>query len=64
MQRFSLGYKTSTLYSFSIMFNSVENLKTDDDKLREEMLLSELVTVVHERSHLVDQMDEERLRYT
>ncbi|XP_067929744.1 protein-methionine sulfoxide oxidase mical3a-like isoform X3 [Watersipora subatra] len=44
------------------IMNQAENLKTDDDKLREEDLLQKLVTVVTERSKLVDKMDEERLR--
>lgn len=41
----------------------IESLKSDNDKQREEELLQELVTLVQERSHLVDRMDEERLRY-
>ena len=39
-----------------------EALKTSQDKDKEEELLQQLVTVVHERSQLVDKMDDERQR--
>ncbi|KAF6021987.1 hypothetical protein EB796_007099 [Bugula neritina] len=39
-----------------------EKLKSDADKIREDELLTELVSVVHERSQLVDKMDDERIR--
>jgi len=44
------------------IMNKAEALKTDADKSQEEDLLQRLVTVVHERSKLVDKMDDERQR--
>jgi len=44
------------------IMNKAEALKTPEDKTKEEDLLQQLVTVVHERSKLVDKMDDERQR--
>lgn len=46
----------------NFFFFLTEALKTPEDKTKEEDLLQQLVTVVHERSKLVDKMDDERQR--
>ena len=50
-------------YEIRILMNKSDALKTDVDRAREEELLHQLIMVVEQRNKVVDNIDEDRIRY-
>ena len=59
---FRLNQLISVIWSYNFI-SSLEDEKTEEDKIREEVLLSAILEFVQRRSEIVDRMDEERIRY-
>ena len=50
-------------YEIRVLMNKSDALKTDVDRAREEELLHQLIMVVEQRNKVVDNIDEDRIRY-